>query len=216
MTEMVGGIFKEDIRYRPHLLSVVGAGTDQPFYVAMHMSKWDVFTYMHGGSHTYCRAAGTGAGQCVSTKTSPALKVLGNERARFPPKCKRRVGLQLLETLSRTFQTSKNHHNMITKRFLLHLGTNILIQLSEWLLHFPGPLLHSTWYWFILKLDNNVVQELPKLVMYQGSIGEREQQTRDGCSGGKLRNTPHFIVCWICNGRDSWRKSRRDVEGMTS
>jgi hypothetical protein len=26
--------------------------------------------------------------------------------------------------------------------------------------------------------------------MYQGSIGEREQQTRDGCSGGKLRNTP--------------------------
>ena len=52
MTEMVGGIFKEDIRYRPHLLSVVGAGTAQPFYVAMHMSKWDVFTYMHGGSHT--------------------------------------------------------------------------------------------------------------------------------------------------------------------
>ena len=52
MTEMVGGIFKEDIRHRPHLLSVVGAGTAQPFYVAMHMSKWDVFTYMHGGSHT--------------------------------------------------------------------------------------------------------------------------------------------------------------------
>ena len=129
----------------------MGVGTDQPFYVAMHLSKWDVFNYMHGGSHTYCRAAGTGAGQCVSTKTSPALKVLGNERARFPPKCKRRVGLQLLETLSRTFQTSKNHHNMITKRFLLHLGKNILIQLSEWMLHFPGPLLHSTWYWFIFK-----------------------------------------------------------------
>ena len=114
--------FTEDIRYRPHRLSVVGAGTAQPFYVAMHMSKWDVLTYIHGGSHTYCRAAGTGAGQCVSTKTSPALKVLGNERARFPPNCKRRMGLQLLETLSRTFQTSKNHHNMITKRFLPHLG----------------------------------------------------------------------------------------------
>ena len=113
MTEMVGGIFKEDIRYRPHLLSVVGAGTDQPFYVAMHLSKWDVFSYMHGGSHTYCRAAGSGAGQCVSSKTSPALKVLGNERARFPPKCKRRLGLQLLESVSRTFQTSKNNHNMI-------------------------------------------------------------------------------------------------------
>ena len=35
-----------------------------------------------------------------------------------------------------------------------------------------------------------MVQELPKLVVYIGSIGEREQQTRDGCSGGKLRNTP--------------------------
>ncbi len=35
-----------------------------------------------------------------------------------------------------------------------------------------------------------MVQELPKLVMYKGSIEEREQQTRDGCSGGKLRNTP--------------------------
>ena len=151
MTEMVGGIFKEDIRYRPHLLSVVGAGTAQPFYVAMHMSKWDVFTYMHGGSHTYCRAAGTGAGQCVSTKTNPAPKVLGNEGERFPPKCKRRVGLQLLETLGRTFQTSKNHHNLITNRFLSHLGKNILIQLSKWMLHFPGPLLHSTWYWFIFK-----------------------------------------------------------------
>ena len=139
MTEMVGGIFKEDIRYRPHLLSVVGAGTDQPFYVAMTLSKWDVFNYMHGGSHTYCRAAGTGAGQCVSSKTSPALKVLGNERARFPPKCKRRVGLQLLETLGRTFQTSKNHHNMITNRFLPHLGKNILLQLFEWMLHFRGP-----------------------------------------------------------------------------
>jgi hypothetical protein len=42
-----------------------------------------------------------------------------------------------------------------------------------------------------------VVEELPKLVMYQGSIGEKEQQTGDGCSGGKLRNTPHLIVCWI-------------------
>ena len=109
MTEMVGGIFKEDIRYRPHLLSVVGAGTDQPFYVAMHMSKWDVFTYMHGGSHTYCRAAGTGAGQCVSTKTSPALKVLGNERARFPPKCKRRVGLQSLGALGPNMPNTKTH-----------------------------------------------------------------------------------------------------------
>ena len=38
------------------------------------------------------------------------------------------------------------------------------------------------------------LQELPKLVIYIGSIGEREQQTRDGCSGGKLRNTPHFMV----------------------
>ena len=216
MTEMVGGIFKEDIRYRPHLLSVVGAGTDQPFYVAMHLSKWDVFSYMHGGSHTYCRAAGSGAGQCVSSKTSPALKVLGNERARFPPKCKRRLGLQLLETLGRTFQTSKNHHNMITNRFLPHLGKNILLQLSEWMLHFRGPCSTRPGIGSYLKLDNNVVQELPKLVMYQGSIGEREQQTRDGCSGGKLRNTPHFIVCWMCNGRDSWRKSRRDVEGMTS
>jgi hypothetical protein len=84
-------------------------------------------------------------------QTSPALKVACNERARFPPKCKRRVGLQLLETLGRTFQTSKNHHNMITNRFLSHLGKNILIQLSEWMLHFPGPLLHSTWYWFIFK-----------------------------------------------------------------
>ena len=143
--------FKKDIPYRPHLLSVVGAGTDQPFYVAMHLSKWDVFNYMHGGSHTYCRAAGTGAGQCVSTKTSPALKVLGNERARFPPKCKRRVGLQLLETQVRTFQTSKNHHSMLTNRFLSHPGTNILIQLSKWMLHFPGPLLHSTWYCFLFE-----------------------------------------------------------------
>ena len=86
MTEMVGGIFKENIRYRPHLLSVLGAGTAQPFYVAMHMSKWDVFTYIHGGSHTYCRTTNTNANQCVSTKTSPALKVACNERARFPPK----------------------------------------------------------------------------------------------------------------------------------
>lgn len=55
--------------------SVVGVGTDQPFYVAMHLSKWDVFSYMHGGSPTYCRAAGRGAGQCVSSIMSPALKV---------------------------------------------------------------------------------------------------------------------------------------------
>ena len=120
------------------------------------------------------------------------------------------------KTLGRTCQTSKNHHNMITNRFLPHLGKNILLQLSEWMLHFRGPCSTRPGIGSYLKLDNNVVQELPKLVMYQGSIGEREQQTRDGCSGGKLRNTPHFIVCWICNGRDSWRKSRRDVEGMTS
>ena len=30
--------------------------------------------------------------------------------------------------------------------------------------------------------------------IYRFNLGEREQQTRDGCSGGKLRNTPHFMV----------------------
>ena len=49
----------------------------------------------------------------------------------------------------------------------------------------------------------------------ESSVREKEHQTGDGCSGGKLRNTPHLIIYWICSVTVSRRQCRRAVEGIT-
>ena len=64
-------------------------------------------------------------------------------------------------------------------------------------------------------LSNNVVEEFSKLVLYESSVREKEHQTGDGCSGGKLRNTPHLIIYWVGSVTVSRRQCRRAVEGIT-
>jgi len=115
---------RRDLRYRTHLMSEVGAGTAKPFYVAIHISKWDVFTYIRGGSYTYCQLHAL-----VLATVCPPKPVLHSRshamHEHVSTDCKRRVGLQLLETQGRTFQTSENHHNMITSRSRSHPGQNM-------------------------------------------------------------------------------------------
>ena len=115
---------RRDLRYRTHLMSEVGAGTAKPFYVAIHISKWDVFTYIRGGSYTYCQLHAL-----VLATVCPPKPVLHSRshamHEHVSTDCKRRVRLQLLETQGRTFQTSENHHNMITSRSRSHPGQNM-------------------------------------------------------------------------------------------